>query len=177
MNRNTIEERIREIVGDEDAMTERQVVDRVATRVARDVEHEVAQLRSEIRAVLHDLERAGEYDREPGPDGGTVVPAVRTATELVYAIQAGHMSIVRRALTRDLGPTALHAGLVSAVINNRADAVRWLLDAGADATAPEPMLGKTPWMFVGPRTNPSIIRALEEAGAGERASSPCDAPN
>jgi ankyrin repeat protein len=112
----------------------------------------------EVRDALQTLEFGGYVERSIS---GAIRRGMTPHEKFLDAIRHKEEKVVRRFLQNDTDSEMLNAGLISAVINNRVEIVRLLLEAGADRNYQEPLFGKTSLQYVGSQTSSEITRLLE----------------
>lgn len=121
------------------------------------------ELRSYLKRAQIDLEAGGLIERVPDTNPVHVRRPVKGRDAFVDAARRGHIAVLKRLLAEGVGQEPKDAALVSAVINDRPEAVRLLLDVGANVHAKESLFGKDAMMYVTGRTSSRIVDLLKAA--------------
>jgi hypothetical protein len=124
-------------------------------------------LRRYVQRILFDLKESGLIERVPDTTRIEFRLVARVRERFLDATRRGHTAIVRKLLDRGIDTDTKNAALVSAVINNRTEIVRLLVDFGAEVNRRDALFARTPLMYATSRTSKEIVRLLTAAGAEE----------
>lgn len=149
--------------GYEDGVSVGRLVEKVSESMPYGEVLRPAQLRSHLKRARIDLEAAGLIERVPDADPVRIRLPVGGREGFMDAARRGHVVVLKRLLAEGVGQETKDAALISAVINNFPDAVRLLLDCGANAHAEDDLFGRDALTYVTGRTGDEIVRLLETA--------------
>ena len=150
---------------DEHGITVHWLMKRVALSLPDDLFDRSSEMRTCVQRVVFDLKAQGILEQLTDLDSVEISPAVKGREAFLDAIRRGHTKVAKRLLATGVDLSLKNAGLVSAVINNRVEIVRLLIDAEADVNSRDSLFERTPLMYVTPRTSKDIVRLLKGAGA------------
>jgi ankyrin repeat protein len=148
----------------EDGLSIERLVHSVAQTMPPEFSKQFRELRHFVRQVLFDLKARGKVELHNDwaylPD--EEVPSLHTAAS------RGKTAVVKSLLDgAGVSDEERNEALISAVINNRLEAVKLLLEAGADVNAEDRLFGRTAMMYVTKRTRKEIIELLIGSGVKE----------
>src|SRR6266705_5029339 len=142
---------------DEDGITVECLIKKVALSLPDDLFDRASEMRACVQRVVFDLKTQGILEQLTELDSVEIRPAAKGREAFLDAIRRGHAKVAKRLLATGVDLALKNAGLVSAVINNRVEIVRLLIDAEADVNSRESLFEKTPLMYVTSRTSKEII--------------------
>ena len=142
-------------------------IERLARKVSELVPHSEAPRLSEVRDHVKrariELEAGGFIEHVPDTNPAEFRLPVKGREAFVGAARRGHVAVLTRLLVEAVEQETKDAALISAVINDRLEAVRLLLNAGANVHARDSLFSKDALMYVTDRTSGQIVRLLERA--------------
>jgi hypothetical protein len=165
-----VKEMVVQVLSDyEDGISVDRLTKKVSELMSPDTVSRYSELWAYVKRAQLDLEGSGLIERIPNADPVEVRLLCTGREAVMDAARRGHSAVLTRLLGEGVDQEAKNAALISAVINNRVEIVRMLLDAGADVHAKDSMFGKYALMYVTARTSKQIVQLLQAAsnkGAG-----------
>jgi len=158
-----IQERIMRILSfHEDGISAESLANRVAQTMPPEFSGHMRELRQYVKQVLFDLKLSGGVEAK----WNSISLPREEEPSLYLAASLGNIKMLEKILTEEEIPQDKKtAALISSVINNRAAAVKILIEAEADVNIKDCLFNKTAMQYVTKRTSEAIIQMLRNAGA------------
>jgi len=145
-------------------------IERISKKTSDELELDFftsTEIREYVRAILFDLRAEGVIEDVPETNSHEIRLKAKGRDALIEAARRGHTTVIKRLLFEGVDADSQNAALVSAVINNRVEAVKLLIKAGADVNAREELFDRTPLMYARSKAGQEVVKLLKGAGAVE----------